>query len=67
MGVVAQLKTDSGDVDAGPIATTSGWSEFKNGVLAFTNISELVKLTEQGKSNDGIALREDLEAIFFTF
>ena len=67
MSVVAQMKTASGDVDAGPIATTGEWSEFQNAVLAFTNISELVKLTQQGKADDGFALREDLEAVFFTF
>ena len=67
MSVVAQMKTASGDVDAGPIATTGEWSEFQTAVLAFTNISELVKLTQQGKADDGFALREDLEAIFFTF
>ena len=67
MSVVAQMKTASGDVDAGPIATTGEWSEFQNAVMAFSNISELVKLTQQGKADDGFALREDLEAVFFTF
>ena len=68
MGIVARIKTDSGEVDAGQISsTTSGWSEFKNTVQGFENISELVKLTEHGSADDGFALRDDLEAILATF
>ena len=68
MSVVARIKTNSGVVNAGPIsATTIGWSEFKNAVLAFDNISELKQVVEQGNSADGLALRDDLEAVLATF
>lgn len=67
MSVVARIKTFSGDVDAGPVASSSRWYEFQNAVMLYSNISELEKLTEQGKSDDGLALRDDLEAILATF
>ncbi len=68
MSVVARIKSAAGVVDAGPISTTtSEWSEFKNAVLAFDNISELEKLIEQGNADDGLALRDDLEAVLATF
>ncbi|MEI8020529.1 MAG: hypothetical protein WCH39_20160 [Schlesneria sp.] len=68
MSVVARIKSASGVVDAGPISTTnSGWSDFKNAILAFENISELQKLIEQGNAEDGLALRDDLEAVLATF
>ena len=67
MSVVARIKTLSQELDAGPVATRSEWADFKIAVLAFSNISELVTLTQQGKADDGIALRDDLEAILATF
>jgi hypothetical protein len=68
MSVLARIKTASGDVDAGQIATTtSAWSEFKSAIPAFNNVSELEKLTEQGTADDGLALRDDLEAVLATF
>ena len=68
MSVVAQIKTATGVVNAGPISPTiSGWLEFKNAVQGFENISELKKLTELGAADDGLALRDDLEAILATF
>ncbi len=68
MSIVARIKTAMGEVEAGQISTTSGgWLEFKKAVLGFENISELEKLTEHGSADDGLALREDLEAILATF
>ena len=63
----AEIHTETDVVDAGEVTTSDGWLDFSEAIRAFTNISELESLMSLGRSNDGQALREDLEAVRATF